>query len=817
MRGLKIRVGVALAVGAAAVALAWFSQARVKLVAPPATLLLRDRHGAFLAEVGSDPNGDAGYWPVTTLPPRVVACTLAAEDRHFAWHPGVDPIAVARALWQNGSSGHRISGASTVAMQVARIQSPGRRGYFRKAFEAATAWALTQRFGREDVLRHYLRVVPYGNRVRGIGYAARRYFDKPSEDLSWAESAFLAALPQAPARMNPLTATGKRAAVERGLRILDELHRERALPDAEWQEARAQIDALAMPMPGRRPDSAMHAVLELERQLTAPAARAALGTQTIIDTSIDATLQEEIAWRTWSSVRAWEAQGAGNAAVVVLDAKTAEVLAWVGSTDYFDRAHAGAIDYVQVKRSPGSTLKPFFYALALDRGAMGPATILDDLRNGDGGIVNADPFFLGPLLPRVALANSRNTTAVEVVQKIGLGESYHFLGQLALHEDGNEPAEKFGLGLAIGNEPVTLANLVRAYGALANGGTLRDLTWYRGQPQAPAHRVLSEDSAREIGLFLSDPQARLPTFPRMGATEFPFPVAVKTGTSSNFRDAWTVAWSGRYLVGVWVGHPDWRPMNGLSGYRSAATLARQVITVLHQKDGAGLADLSFPPPRGATSARVCAMTGKLAGPHCDTTWLEWFPRGTEPGTECDAHERRAIDVRNGLLASSRTPKEYVDVRTFLALGARYADWQSHAGFPRAPEDVSLLGAIAAPDGAHRPDPRAALASTGLLPQGRSTRPERLAVRDATLKVSSPRSGAILLRDPETPEGMSTLSLEAVIDPPSSQVVWYVDGAPWRVVDYPYSTRWPLTQGAHTFEARLPGREEKSGIVRIEVQ
>ena len=138
-------------------ALAWFSWARVRLTAPPATILLRDRHGVFLAEIGSDPNGDAGYWPVTgKLPPRVVACTLAAEDRHWSWHPGVDPGAVARAIFQNVTTGRRVSGASTVAMQVARIQRPGRRGYLRKAVEAATGWAITSRYGREDELRHTL-------------------------------------------------------------------------------------------------------------------------------------------------------------------------------------------------------------------------------------------------------------------------------------------------------------------------------------------------------------------------------------------------------------------------------------------------------------------------------------------------------------------------------------------------------------------------------------------------------------------------------------------------------------------------------------
>ena len=171
---------------------------RSRLVAPDPSFLVRDRQGRFLAEIGGD-GGAFGYWPVEKLPPRVVAATLALEDRRFWGHAGVDSLAVGRALLQNLRGGRRVSGASTLAMQVARMQHRGSRTYVRKALEALTALVMTGLHGREAVLAHYLRVVPYGNRIHGIAYAARRYLDKPVEDLSWAETAFLAAIPQAPA------------------------------------------------------------------------------------------------------------------------------------------------------------------------------------------------------------------------------------------------------------------------------------------------------------------------------------------------------------------------------------------------------------------------------------------------------------------------------------------------------------------------------------------------------------------------------------------------------------------------------------------
>lgn len=774
---------------------------RANLTAPAPTLILRDRHGVFLAETGTARDADGGYWAVTgPLPPKVVAATLAAEDRRFWEHHGIDPRAVGRAVVQNARNQRRVSGASTIAMQVARMQRPGSRSYARKLVEATTALFLVRRHGREEVLRHYLRLAPYGNRIRGIGYASRRYLDKPVEDLSWAESAFLAALPQAPGRMNPLSPSGYGAAVARGRRILGWLHDEGALSTEEYEHALVQIATLRVPVPGRRADESLHAVLRLERELRG----APFAGRPIVDTTLDLELQRALTWKAQDAVKSWEADGAGNAAIVVLDVKTFEVLAWVGSTDFFDGAHAGSIDYTQVPRSPGSTLKPFFYALALDRGTIAPDTVLDDLRRAEGGIGNADGKFLGPMLPRQALANSRNTTAVEVLERTGFDESFEFLGRLGLHDEGSR-AMRYGPGLAVGNAPVTLDALVRAYGALAGEGMLRDPVWWRGQPAAPAQRVLSEDAARRIALHLADPVARLPTFPRMGATEFAHPVAVKTGTSSNYRDAWTVAWSTKYLVGVWVGHPDYRPMRELSGFRSAAELAAKTLSHLHGDDAHGLADLSFPPPRGTSLVRLCAMSGRRATDACERSVGEWFAPGAAPVEDCAVHVRRAVDARTGALATRATPVEHAQVRTFSLLPARYAAWAASAGLPSPPESLaaSPLERVAA-----NAEPTLTTAVPRIVLTGE---------KPTALKLASPRAGLRILRDPETPSELSTLSLEVVVDPPVSQVVWYVDGKPWKVTSHPYEARWPLALGEHTFQARLPYQDAASAVVKVHIE
>jgi penicillin-binding protein 1C len=723
---------------------------------------------------------------------------MPAEDRRLGWHPGVDPIAIARAVKQNVMHQRRVSGASTLAMQVARMQSPGRRTYLHKAQESIAALAITGWFGHEAVLRHYLRIAPYGNRCRGIAYASRRYFDKPVEDLSWAESAFLAALPQAPARMNPLVPQGRIAAEARARRILDILRDDATITEAEHARAIGQLAELVLPLPGKRTDEAMHAVLRLETLLARE--QSTYAARPIVRTTLDLELQKQVSWTLADHVEKWERSGAGNAAAIVVDAQTLEVRAWVGSTDYFDRQHAGSIDYARVPRSPGSTLKPLFYGHALDRGAISPATILDDLRLADGAMANSDGRFLGPLLPRVALGNSRNIPATEVVESLGLDEAYDFLRVAGLH-DGSVPASYFGRGLAIGNQPVTLESLVRAYSMFPGDGVMRDLQWSPLEARSEGKRVLSEDDARRVTQFLADPLARLPTFGRMGAAELPFAVAVKTGTSTGYRDAWTIAWTPRYLVGVWVGHPDWRPMRELGGIRSAAEIANDVLRLLHDDQTDGMADLSFPPPRGTHPVRLCAHTGRLAGETCEHVVTEWFHDGAGPSRPCESHVRVAIDRRNGLLATGRTPAEHVETRTFLQLGPRYASWAAESEIPSAPEETSPLDA-------RTPSETWTATSAGAI---------RLAERPVTLRISTPAHASVILRDPEMPADMSTLPLEVVVDGPAKQVVWYVDGKPFEVVGHPFATRWTLAPGEHTFQARVPYREERSATVRVTVR
>ena len=582
-----------------------------------ATPILTDRHGAFLAQFGNVTEGrtEYGYWALPAVPDRVARATLALEDRRFTQHPGVDTRAVLRAVFQH-LQGAR-SGASTIAMQVARMQHPEARTLWNKAVEAGTALALTWRYGRDAVLIQYLRLVPYANGSHGIAHAARWYFDKPMADLSWAEIALLSAVPHAPGRLNPLRPAGVASARQRAARILTVLGRQGVIHTDEMQTARAQLAALQVIAPPARPVVAMHAILRLRRML---AGHVAPGADPIVRCEMDLDLQSELAKTAGERLQVWRNDGAQQVALMVVRRHDRQVVAAVGSAG-FDSLPAGRLDFTGADRSPGSTLKPFIYALALQRGVLSPAQVIQDLPDISAGIGNADGAFLGDMLPRQALANSRNVPAVTLLRRVGLQRMFDDLRTLGLTDlDGS--ADRFGLSLAIGSMATSLDRLMRAYATLADDGQDTDLAWYDGQARAPVRLLMAPDAARQIGLFLSDPMARLPSFQRYGSVEYPFSVALKTGTSQGYRDAWVIAWSQDYEVGVWVGRADGGPMTRLSGAQSAADLAQAVLLRLHGVTRGDLTAGDLPAPANQGPVELCTTGAARA---CGSRLTESLP------------------------------------------------------------------------------------------------------------------------------------------------------------------------------------------------
>jgi penicillin-binding protein 1C len=827
---------------------------RAHFVAPSPTPIIYDRHGVFLAQFGdvlpapadgslpalagsrdlaivaggrdlptrasrdlptganrnlsTDTNGNLptgagrnlteyGYWPVDPAPPRVVRATLALEDRHFWSHPGVDPGAVLRAVWQDLAGLRRRSGASTVAMQVARMQHPAPRTLWAKLVEAGTALALTTRYGRAAVLAQYLRLVPYGNGSHGIGHAARWYFGKPAADLSWAEIALLCAVPRAPAAYNPLHPTGLQRARARAGRILDALRAQAVLSEGEYQAASAQLVTLQPGPAPHRPPDALHPILHL-RDLLAQEPSPSPASDDRVTASLDLSVQHVVATLLRAQLATWRGAGAQQAAAIVVARGSNAVLAAVGSDGYGD-ARGGAIDFTRAIRSPGSTLKPFLYAAALQRGLLHPADMLLDAPGRSGGIGNADARYLGAVPPRQALANSRNVPAVDVLRRLGLGAGFDLFRTLGLHALDAAP-DSLGLSMAIGALPTSLDRLAGAYTALADDGVEHALRWYRGQPEAPPRRVFSATAAREVGLFLSDPLARLPSFARYGSTEYPFAVAVKTGTSQGYRDAWTVAWSPQFLVAAWVGRSDAGTMAGLGGVNSAANLVRAILLTLHHQVAGELSDTDLAVPDGYVPVPVCAGPAETAEDSCGgRTLLEWLPR-YQPGP-----------------VSASAPTAFGSPPASPGPAPSPASVAS-----RAP--TASLGSVASLAPVASPTPTSSTASAGSprpgpAPFPKSALPQEALPPDASVRLSvvTPEGGSRIWRNPESPPAADRLVLRAKTIPHVPQIVWFVDGEPFALSDPDAPVTWKLHVGLHHFQIGLPLRPERSRPVSLVVE
>jgi penicillin-binding protein 1C len=610
-----------------------FARTDTDLTLPTPSHVLLDRHGAFLGEFESS-SGEFGYWPLPEkIPQRLLIATLETEDRSFYRHPGVNFASLLRAAFQNLTARRRISGASTIAMQVARMQHPKPRTLTSKCLEALDALALVSKHGRERVLRQYLTQAPYGARVRGAARAARFYFDKPVEDLSWLEAAFLAAIPQQPARLSPTTEEGRRRGLARARRILLRIHQRGHLDDAAFSQAMQQeLSFTERPV---RPAHSLHALMAWADLLPR-------GTY-LHHTTLDSNIQDSIRSALRASASQLSNSGAGTAAAMAVEIPSGKIVGYMGSPDYFDNANQGAVDALRIRRSVGSTLKPFIYGLGLDSADMTAATSLADtpvtFANGTFTAENMSRTFLGPMLLREALGNSRNIPALRVLNTVGVNSLIDLL-QRANVSRPSLSADDAGLGMALGSVPLTPVELATLYTAIGNHGRPLQLLHFESETPGSTPPILSEAAADMVRHMLADPLARRPSFSGAAALAYDHAVAVKTGTSQGFRDAWTVALSDRLLVVTWVGNHNWRRMRNVTGATAAAPIAQAIMRGAMPRLSPHVpVATEFLPPAGFVAREVCALSGELPGPFCSHVKSEYFSPESVPSTNCHMHQR----------------------------------------------------------------------------------------------------------------------------------------------------------------------------------
>jgi len=746
---------------------------------------IHDARGQLLREVVNAEGERVRWSALEDISPLVVRATVAVEDARFHEHSGVDARAVARALAQVVRYQRVISGASTLTMQLARRLHPHPRTLRGKLGEMVEALRLERAVDKHTVLEQYLNRVPYGAGAVGVEAASQRYFGKPSAHLSLAEAALLAGLPQAPTTLNPLKDPERARARQRT--VLARMLATGAITEEE--HARALDEPLRLAGKGAPPPALADTALHFTDYVVS--LRPPLGE---VRTTLDGDLQRELESLVRGHVDALSAGGVTNAAVVVLDNAECHILAMVGSARYEDTAAAGAVNGALSRRQPGSALKPFTYALAFERGDT-PASVVADVETrygeADGDLFSPRNYsgdYSGPVLMGEALGRSLNVPAIRVARRVGLEPLLTRLREVGFSSL-DAPASHYGLGLTLGNGEVTLLELAQAYAMFARKGLTCRATPFAGplaEGEAP-HRAFSEEVAWLMTDVLGDESLRMRGFGAGNALMLGFPVAVKTGTSTNWRDNWAVGYTPRFTVAVWTGDFSNRPLNGMTGATGAGPLFHKVMKRVVQRAGPSALPERTPPPEGIVEGQVCAHSGQMPTPWCPLRRRVHLPKDHVPHEPCPWHREVRLDARNGLLAGDKCPAEHVVKRAFTFLPAAYASWQASHGQESAPSAPTRYSPLC---------------------------PEKGPVPGA-LVITWPRQGEVFLIEPGYTRRTQTLRLSAEVEPRLAAVTWLVDGRPVQQAGWPYDASWALQPGRHRLE--VVARGLRSEPVDIEVR
>lgn len=607
----------------------------------PVSTRLLDRQGNLLQVLPLEEGLRREFVALKDLPSYVVPVFLAAEDRRFYWHPGVDPLALVRSLAANASEGRTVSGASTVTMQLARMVRPRPASLAGKAQEMLDALRLEAKLGKDRILELWLNNLSFSFQTEGVASAGRQFFGKPPASLTSEEAAVLAVIPRRPALYSPLLHPEEAAHAAHRLALGSSLG-EGVFPTLEYDAFEAAARAART---DQGPRGAPHFMRAFFRQgLEAARARRSPELTTTLDPEVQKALQTSLD----QTIAPWEDARLTQGAGIVIDNASGEVLAWVGSRDFDDADNQGEIDGVLVANQPGSTLKPFLYALALEKGFL-PSSVLPDIPTDFGRDqvyvpMNFNGRFNGPVRLRVALASSLNVPAVWMLQRLGVRNFEEFLGRAGFASLERQK-ERLGVGLALGNASVTLAELTRAFSLFPRGGTLPELTVIRSATAAEGTRIVAPATAALIADMLSDNPSRFLGFGHGRVMATSYAAMFKTGTSNQYQNVWALGATPRVTVGVWMGNFRGETIIGRTG---SGIPARAVVLVLNQL--AQDAD-RFPDPPGARRVTIDALSGGLATRDSPSVVQEWLPAGATVAPD-------AWHVRVGGRVETHYPAEY---------------------------------------------------------------------------------------------------------------------------------------------------------------
>jgi penicillin-binding protein 1C len=608
-----------------------------------------DRNGLPLGTILTRDQEHTSVIPLEQVAPMFISAILATEDARFYNHDGIDWKAMTRAIQEAIKAKKIVSGASTITMQLARMLEPAPRTLSAKCQEIWLSWRLEAGMNKDSILEAYINRLPMGGNIYGLEAASRIYFGISADDLNLAQASLLAAIPNNPNYLNPYTHW--ESLKKRQKYVLNRMVQENYITATQAERAYQE----QIPLQPRQQGiiAAPHFLFWLANQLPPDHPPQ-------IKTTIDLPLQQFVETQVTEVVRNLAPHNVHQAAALVIENKTGEVLAYVGSVDYFAEEYLGKNDGVQALRQPGSTLKPFLYQLALEKRLIRANTVLADVPT-HYAIPGAKLYspsdysetFSGPARVRVALANSLNVPAVRVLEQVGVANFLNRLHQLGF-EHLNQPPEYYGLGLTLGSGEVSLWELARAYYIMAQQGELRtqnsELRTQNSELRTQNLELRTQNSELRTGELttnttptpsllhsptpslpyspswalitdmLSDRYARAKAFGVDSILNLPFPAAVKTGTSSNYRDTWTVGFTTDYTVATWVGNFDGQQMRQVSGVMGAAPLWNRILLHLHEQNP----PQPFEPPQGMVKRPICTLSGLKPTSACPNIVQEYF-------------------------------------------------------------------------------------------------------------------------------------------------------------------------------------------------
>ena len=728
------------------------------------------RGGELLRVTLADDEQIRLWTPLSAISPLSVRAALLYEDRWFRFHPGVNPLSLVRAVRSILSGGRRVGG-STITMQLARrlydIDSRRASGKVKQIF--AALW-LEARHSKDEILEAYLNLVPYGGNVEGIGAASLVHFDKAPDRLSLPEALSLTLLPQNPNQRLQALHAGARA--PEFVRMREALGR-RLL--ARWPSD-GDTRLVGLGVTARNSDLPFLAPHFTDQILTeTPAGN-------VVKSTLDLPLQHLLERQVRRFVETAKRLGVDNAAAMLVDTRDMGVRALVGSADFFDDDIFGQVNGTHARRSPGSVLKPFVYALGMEQGTIHPRSVLRDAPVAFSAYSpeNFDGRYAGPLSATDALVRSRNIPALLVAAKLDRPTYYQFL--VGAGVDLPQPESYYGLGLVLGTGEVTLDEVAALYAALANHGMLRPLRRRLDDVVLPPVRVLSEEASwLVLDMLAKNPR---PTSPHLPTADARLPLPWKTGTSWGFRDAWSAGIIGPYVLVVWVGDFTGRSNPEFVGIKTAAPLFFSVVDALAAHDRT-LASPLWPRPQSVVKVDVCNESGQLPGADCPHRRPTWFIAGRSPTAACEIHRAFDIDTTTGRRVCEKRAHGPVRREVFEVWPTDMLKLWSAAGLPRKTPPPAAPGCEAEQD-----------------------------VPGAPPRITSPLNGVAYTLRPGN--GSDTLAFLAETDGDAHEVFWYVgkrfagkaqSGRPWL---------WKMEPGTFVVRAVDDRGRSDAQTLRVEV-